>query len=500
MKKPLMALTVFLLVLSVYGTAGYTQGAEEIGSLKLIYSGYVLKGQVLKVGTAAEVITLTVKDVTSTSLILRVVSINVSTDLTLSPGEFKDIPHINLAVSLKSLRADDKVAYIDVYSQNGVLINPPKNPPKVRVYLNTTVPDAVVGQVVPVKVNVENLGPGEIRNVTIEMPSIPGLKLAGTSGSRTIETLSGYSSASPVVFLLTPTRPGEFNVSVRVTYYNESLSKVTTVSEPLTIKAYTSPRLTVSIGGTNSSRINVPQKYVVSKNGSLAYIFITVSAATGDPNFEFAKNVSVELKYPEEITGVEKVYFGTIKAGQSADKAVEIKINGEGIYPIGAVLHYKDPLGNSHDLELGTALIVDSTPPRIVVKKVPVIPTEEQVPEVLENTLENSKNPKKIAESVYAVISPYLETEKTIKSLERTIKYLEASVVVLLLLLLILAYLAVGYYREVKTFRRLLLRKRKYKTGGLPKKWSRDELESLVRELRLEKVKENLPPEEGFRL
>ncbi|MDV3103263.1 COG1361 family protein [Thermococcus waiotapuensis] len=493
MKKPLTALTVFLIVLSLYGAAGYTQGAEETGSLKLIYSGYVLKGQVLKVGTTAEVITLTVKDVTSASLVLRVVSINVSTDLTLSPGEFRDIPQIHIAVSLKSLKADDKVAYIDVYSQNGVLITPPRNPPKVKVYLNTTVPDAVVGQVIPVKVEVKNLGPGEIRNVTIEMPSIQGLKLTGTSGSGTIETLSGYSSASPVVFLLTPTRPGEFNVSVRVTYYNESLSRVTTVSEPLTIKAYTSPGLTVSIGGTNSTQVKVPQKYVVSKNGSSAYVFITVSASQGDPNFEFAKDVSVELKYPDEVTGIEKVYFGTIKAGQSVDKAIEIKINGEGIYPIGAVLKYEDPLGNSHDLELGTALVVDSTPPRVVVKKVPVIPTEEQVPQVLENTLENSKEPKKVAESVYAVISPYLETEKTVK-------YLKVSVAILLLLTLILAYLAVGYYREVRTFRRVLFRKRKYKTGGLPKKWSRDELESLLGELRLEKVKENLPSGEGSEL
>ena len=91
-----------------------------------------------------------------------------------------------------------------------------------------------------------------------------------------------------------------------------------------------------------------------------------------------------------------------------------------------------------------------------------------------------------MAEDISNVIEPYLPKETN---------YWKLSTAILLVLVLILGYLAYGYYREVQTFRKFLLRKRKSRPGGLPRKWKRDELEVLLRELRLEVVRENMPPE-----
>ena len=469
------------------------------------YKGYVLISRPVKVETplGTAIVRLTTfslsggVNIPTTSSFLAlvnftaingsVVSKRVNLPIGSGPVEVEGVP-----LMLSAYRADPEHGRVllGVFAPPGSTVHKPPEPANVSVSISAVPTELMVGGEVAVYINVANNGSGEARNLAIAAPVPNGFELVGKETGWSIGDLEPYSKIPAIVYVLRPTSPGEFTISgVVATYYDENGNKVQVKSTPdIHVKVYGVPDLQVTILGSNSTFGGKWGNYVHAENMSPVLILINVSAMGTDARFEYITDAELHISYPRGVVGPALIGLGNLSAGRNIEKAVQIRALETGRFPIRASLTYRDPLGGEHELDLGTVLVIDTVPPKVIVKErvIHVYPNENELPKFVNQTLKNSTNARALAEELSNVIKPYLPHETN---------YWKLATVVFLILALILGYLAYGYYREVQTFRRFLLRKRKSRPGGLPKKWKRDELEVLLRELRLELVRESLPSE-----
>ena len=469
------------------------------------YKGYVLVNQPVKVETplGTAVVRLTAFSLSgglnlpTTSSFLALVNFTAANGSVLSkrvnvpigsgPVAVEGVP---LMLAVYGADSEHGRALIGIFAPQGSTVYRPPEPANVSVSISAVPTELMVGGEVAVYINVANNGPGEARNLAIAAPVPSGFELVGKETGWSIGDLKPYSKVPAIVYILRPTKPGEFTISgVVATYYDESGNKVQVKSTPdIHVKVYGVPDLQVTILGSNSTFGGNWGHYVHTENMSPVLLLINVSAAGTDGRFEYITDAELHISYPRGVVGPALIGLGNLSAGRNIEKALQIRVLETGRFPIRASLTYRDPLGGEHELDLGTVLDVDTVPPKVIVKEkvIHVYPSENELPEFVNQTLKNSTNAKALAEELSNVIKPYLPKETN---------HWKIATIVLLILVLILGYLAYGYYREVQTFRRFLLRRRKSRPGGLPKKWKRDELEVLLRELRLELVRESLPSE-----
>lgn len=477
----------------------YSNGSRPLpGSEKKpfvqVFRDYLYPGESLQLTTDNGTFSIGLKSLEALSANILVSTENESLDTTLyiNSGLLR-IDSLPVLLSLEEIDTDHERALISVYAPLGSEVSKPERPADVKVSAVASPKELLLGDNVVISINVENDGRGEARDLVVAAPVPQGFELVSAIKGWSIGDLPAFSKVPALVYVLKPTSVGEFSISgITATYYNESGQKVEISAEPITgIRVYSTPKLEVSILGSNSTFGGNLGTYVHAENNSPVLLVVNVSALGGNPEFEFAKGVSLHLQYPDGVVGPALIGLGDISAGQNIEKALQIRVLQTGRFPIRASLTYKDPLGNEHELDLGTVLVVDTVPPKVIVheKTIHVYPSENELPAFVNQTLKNSTNASALALKLQEVIEGYLP--------EKGPDYWKISAIILLIIALILGYLAYGYYREVQTFRRFLLRKRKSRPGGLPKKWKRDELELLLREIRLEAVRENLPAQGG---
>ncbi len=477
-----------------------TNGSKPVETEPTIFTevwrGYLHQGVPLNVETPVGTSAIFVKNLTHNETLF---SINftflngssVTKDITVPvEADITNVEGIPLMLGVDETDVDHERALIKVLAPLGSVASKPPEPANVSVSISAVPTELMVGDVVAVSINVANKGPGEAKNLVIAAPVPNGFELVGNETGWSVGDLAPYSEVPAIVYLLRPTSPGEFTISgVVATYYTERGEKVQVKSTPdIPIRVYDVPDLHVTILGSNSTSGRNWNSYVHVKNMSPVTAIINVTVTGTESKFEYIKDAELHLSYPPGIAGPALIGLGNLSAGNNIEKTIQIRPLETGRFPIQASLVYHDPLGSEHELDLGTVLVVDTVPPKIIVKQkiVRVYPSEEELPNFINQTLQNSTNARSLAEDISNVIEPYLP---------KGTNYWKLSTVVLLVIVLILGYLAYGYYREVQTFRRFLLRKRKSRPGGLPKKWKRDELEILLREFRSEIVRENLSPE-----
>ncbi len=477
-----------------------TNGSKPVETEQTVFveawKGYLRQGVPLNVETPLGTSTVLVENVTNTETLFEVNftflnGSSVTKDLTVPVGEgVTDVGDIPIMLAVDEIDANHERALIRVFAPLGSAASKPPEPANVSVSISAVPTELMAGDVVAVSINVANNGPGEAKNLVIAAPVPNGFELVGKETGWEVGDLVPYSKVPAIVYLLKPTSPGEFTISgVVATYYTESGKKVQVKSTPdIPIRVYDVPDLQVTILGSNSTSGGNWDSYVHVKNMSSVTVLINVTATGPESKFEYITDAELHLSYPQGVTGPALIWLGNLSAGDTIEKAIQIRPLETGRFPIKASLVYRDPLGGEHELDLGTVLVIDTVPPEVIVKEkvVHVYPSEEELPDFVNQTLQNSTNARALAEELSNVIEPYLP---------KGTNYWKLSTAILLAITLILGYLAYGYYREVQTFRKFLLRKRKSRPGGLPKKWKRDELEVLLRELRLEVVRENLPPE-----
>ncbi|AJC71114.1 MAG: hypothetical protein J7K48_01780 [Thermococcus sp.] len=461
-----------------------------------VWEGYLHQGIPLSVETPLGTSTILVTDVTHNKTLFTVNftflnGSSVTKDLAVPVGEgVTDVGDIPIMLAVDGTEVDHGRALIEVLAPLGSAASKPPEPANVSVSISAVPTELMAGDMVAVSINVANNGPGEAKNLVIAAPVPNGFELVGNETGWSVGDLAPYSKVPAIVYVLRPTSPGEFTISgVVATYYAESGEKVQVKSTPdIPIRVYDVPDLHVTILGSNLTSSGSWNSYVHTENMSPVSVIINVTATGTDGRFEYITDAELHLSYPQGVVGPALIGLGNLSAGNNIEKTIQVRPLETGRFPIRASLVYRDPLGGEHELDLGTVLVIDTVPPEVIVKEkvIHVYPSEEELPDFVNETLKNSTNAGALAEDISNVIEPYLPKETN---------YWKLSTAILLVLVLILGYLAYGYYREVQTFRKFLLRKRKSRPGGLPRKWKRDELEVLLRELRLEVVRENMPPE-----
>ncbi len=462
---------------------------EKVIPYVTVYTGYLFLNESLPIETPNGTVKVVVGKITGNEAYFKVFLPNGTLKIVKTFLRGFPVPMGPVMLSLKDVdRAHGRVLF-EAYAPLGSTAVPPKRSANVSVSVSVVPAEVLLGQTVAVYINVENLGPGNADDLVVTAPVPSGFTLVGKERGWSVGNLPAYSKVPAIVYILKPTSPGRYVIpSVTVTYYNETGNKVTVRSEPVRwVRVYSSPEIEVKTGLSNSTFGGFSSYAHTVENGS-AYLYFNVSAVGGNSNYTFAKDAAIYLSYPSGVAGPGIVGLGDLRAGQKVEKVIKVRTFLEGRFPIKASLLYADPLGNRHELDLGVVGVLDTVPPKVIVKRetIKVYPPADQLPSYVNRTLKNSTEPGELAKSIQAVLKPYLPKRP---------QYWKISALILVVIAAILAYLAYGYYSEVQTFRRFLLRKRKSRPGGLPKKWKRDELEVLLRELRLELVRETLPRE-----
>lgn len=462
---------------------------EKVIPYATVYTGYLFLNESLSIGTPNGTVEVMVGKITGNEAYFKVFLPNGTLKIVKTFLRGSPVPVGPVMLGLNDVdRAHGRVL-VEAYAPLGSTAVPPKRSANVSVSVSVVPAEVLLGQTVAVYINVENLGPGDANDLVVTAPVPSGFTLVGKERGWSVGDLPAYSRVPAIVYILKPTSPGRYVIpSVTVTYYNETGDKVTVRSEPVRwVRVYSSPEIEVKTGLSNST-FGVFSSYAHTVENGSAYLYFNVSAVGSNSNYTFAKDAAIYLSYPSGVAGPGIVGLGDLRAGQRVEKVIRIRTFLEGRFPIKASLLYADPLGNRHELDLGVVGVLDTVLPKVIVRRetIKVYPPATQLPSYVNRTLKNSSEPGELAKSIYAVLKPYLPKGP---------QYWKISALILAIIAAILAYLAYGYYSEVQTFRRFLLRKRKSRPGGLPKKWKRDELEVLLRELRLELVRETLPRE-----
>ncbi|ACJ15829.1 hypothetical membrane protein, conserved [Thermococcus onnurineus NA1] len=386
-------------------------------------------------------------------------------------GDFpKDVPNAPLKLSVQSAEPDYKRAIIRVYAPIGAQVTPILRQANVIAMIDAVPKEIMLGDNLVVAINVENLGRGDAYDVSVAAPIPNDFELVSMTKTWAFETLPAFTKMPALIYVLKPTKVGEFDIGkVIVTFYDdkslETGQERVIYSQPLTgIKVYGIPAIDVTAQAYNGTW----GSYVTANVGDNVTVRFILTAADGNPDYEFVQNATLLLDLPNSVDGPTAVEVGTIKAGETKTVRVDFKVLKENLTNVKAVLVYADPLGNEHQLELGNLVTINSIPPRVIVKEVPVYPGPEELPKYINQTLANMSDPAPVAKEISAVVEKY----------NPTTNYWKVLGILFLILALVFGGLTYKYWDESEKLREKLERKKHRRPGGLPKKAEEEERES----------------------
>ena len=490
---PKVASTNFKIIRKNGGGSNPPQSGQTV----LVYTGLLYEGEKLpvKVGN----ITYYVKLVSAIPDVARVDVLEGNHNLgnlLLTVGDVpKPVPNTPLKLSVQNVEPNYDRATIRVYAPENTTVTPILRPANLVATIDALPKSVMLGDNIVVMINVKNLGRGDAYDVNVAAPIPNGFELVSMTKTWNLQNLPAFSSMPALIYVLKPTKVGQFSIGrAVVTFYDdqslETGKKKTIYSGVLSgIRVYGLPDLSATALAYNGTWAN----YVTSEVNKTVKVKFTVSAANGNSNFEFIKNATLYLDLPAGLSGESTVKVGTIKAGESKSIQLDLKVTREALSNVRASLVYFDPLGGKHVMNLGNVVTVDSIPPRVVVKAVKVWPSEDEIPTYLKELLSNSTNPEGFSRNVLGVISPYVTFDEITKLANQSIskdnstedaralyklatEYYQPSngweplAIILLLLTIVLAGVAYKYWSDAEALREKLERKKQRRPGGLPKK------------------------------
>ncbi len=350
--------------------------------------------------------------------------------------------------------------YIKVYAPSGAEVSPIVRKAKIKVDLSTNVKEMLLNsEELVVFVNVENQGRGKAFDVKVIAPLPNNFELKSGIGTWSLKTLDAFTKMPVLVYTLKPTQVGKYDLGkVKVEYYNEAgQKKVVTSNEVKGIVVYSIPEISLSAESFNGTWRN----YITTQEKNIKLRF-KISAAKGNPEFEFIRNAALQLILPDSIDGETTIKLGDIKAGEEKIVEGQYVVLKQAISIIGAKLKYQDPLGNWHEKYFGNLLIINSIPPKVVVKEniVKVYPKPKELPDYIKKTLSTLKDPTPLAQAIENVTINYLPKKSDYKT---------PLIVILLILVIALGAATVNYKNKYEIVKSKLERRKK-RPGGLPKK------------------------------
>ncbi|AEC52825.1 hypothetical protein PNA2_1911 [Pyrococcus sp. NA2] len=315
-------------------------------------------------------------------------------------------------------------------------------------------------------IKVRNIGKGNAFQVKVLAPVPNDFELRSGIGTWTLNTLEAYSEMPVLVYTLKPNRVGTYNLGpVIVEYYNEAGKKVTVKSNSIEkIEVYGIPEIKLEVKGLKKD--GSWGSYITGDVNSTIRLRFRVSAIGENEKYEFIKNASIVVNIGDFLDGKEVLQVGDLKAGDEKIIESQYLILREGIHRVSATLVYQDPLGNWHRIDYPNVVIINSIPPKVIVKKevVEKWPEPSQLPEYIDVVLSKLSNPTPLAEEIKNVSLKYIP-----KSTDSTKIFLGTMSLILGVGLVVAVYYTAKYKNELE---RLKLKKKKPRPGGLPKKES----------------------------
>ncbi len=424
------------------------------------FSGYVYTGSSIKVAYNGTNYSLILLNVSPLSATLRVKWNRKSEDVQIPVGvgavRIKGLP---IMVSLRGTDTAHSRAFLMVLTPEGTSVSVPFYPANVTVSFRASPRAVLLGQKIVVVINVSNRGPGDARDLSVAAPVPSGFRLISSSKVWMMSVLPAFSSMPALVYVLEPTEVGNFSIGQVTVVYTSNGTKTIKSNLLGGITVYSLPQLSV--------QASTPEQPVTMNGSGTFQINFKISAVGTKPAYEFIKDARLILTYPAGLSGPSSVYLGTVRAGETIKKEVTVRVNGKGVYTVGAYLEYTDPIGDQHTLKLGQVAMVDSIPPKVIVKTkvVKVYPEGQELVRYINETLKNG-NSTAIASEIQGVIKPYLP---------RSVNYWIPVAIVFIVLTGVFLYETARYRSEARALRRKIERKRK--PGGLPKKETEEERE-----------------------
>lgn len=386
-------------------------------------------------------------------------------------GEVKPIPDTPLKVSIQKTEPQYSRATMLVYAPDGTQVTPILRPADIVAEIDAMPKEIMLGDSLVVVVSVENQGKGDAYDVAVAAPVPDNFELVSLTKSWTFKTFPAFTKMPALIYVLKPTKVGEFDIGkVTVTFYDdkslETGQKKTVYSKSLTgIKVYNIPSIKVAAQAYNGT---VWGEYVTAKAGEAVSVKFTLRASEGNPDYEFVRNATLILDMPDSISGEAVVPVGTVKAGETKTLQVKLNVLKESLSNVRATLVYLDPLGGKHRIELGNLVTINSIPPRVITKEVKVWPAPEELPTYVNKTLSELDDPTPLAEELANITAGYLPPESN---------PWKPLAIVFLLAAAVLGGVAYKYWDEAEKLREKLEKKKQRRPGGLPKKDEEEEKE-----------------------
>lgn len=432
-----------------------------------VYQGLLYANEVLTMNVSGTIYRLSIVALVSTKISVKVGKDDkVLGTYTVNLGDSMAIPNTPIKISVQNIEPEYSRAKVVISAPEGTTVTPIVRPANIVASIDTVPKEVMVGQDMVIIVSVENNGRGDAYDVTVAAPVPDNFKLVSSVKSWTFKVFPAFTKMPALIYVLQPTKVGKYDIGkVVVTYYDDQSLQTgkpkSASSQPLSgIVVYGVPEISVNAIAYNGTSTS---KYVSSDVGKPVAIRFQITASKGDPNYEFIKNATLLLSLPDGIVGNSEIPVGDIKAGDEKTAQAVVNVTTEGIFNVGAVLVYQDPLGNEHRLPIGNVVTINSIPPVIITKEVKVWPTPEELPGYINETLASMDNATPLAEQIFNISKAYLPPENKNNPWK-------PAAIVFLLVALVAGALAVNYWNEANRLKEKLMKKKQRRPGGLPKK------------------------------
>jgi hypothetical protein len=446
-------------------TSGGTTGTSQ--TMITLYDGLLYTGEKLTITQNKTKYQIELISVVSTKASLKVYKDGKVLDTYIvGIGATKDLQGTPLKVLISKAEPQYNRVSLTVYGPDDAKATPILRPAEIVASIDTVPKSVMVGQDMVIIVTVENKGRGDAYDVNVAAPVPSGFKLVSSIKSWTFKNFPAFTKMPGLIYVLRPTKVGKYNIGrVMVTYYDdqslESGKQKAVYSTPLTgITVYGVPEITVQAIASNGSASG---SYVHSSAGGQVTLTFTLKASSGDPNYEFIKNASLRIIFPDGIQGNAVILVGELRANSSKSVQTVVNVTKTGLFNIGAELVYQDPVGNEHTLHLGNLITINSIPPKVITKEVKVWPSPDELPAYVNKTLASMDNATPLAEKIFEISKFYLPPENKGNPWK-------PAALVFLVLTLVVSGVAFYYWNEASRLREKLMRKKQRRPGGLPKK------------------------------
>jgi hypothetical protein len=209
--------------------------------------------------------------------------------------------------------------------------------PQVRLSFANPMPQALfAGYNQTVQLQIQNVGNGVARNVSVALAAGQGTNLLGSVDSFFISTLQpGQTVSEPV--LLSASGVGSATVNATVAYYSANYNKVFNGAQLLGLALAPAAQFTVTgeKSGIAPGSTDVPVTFIVKNTGTIT-----------------AQGVQFNLQSTYPITPVSSTYYlSNLTVGSSANVTFLVSADSQGVpssYPVTLFEQWKQPNGASN--------------------------------------------------------------------------------------------------------------------------------------------------------